>query len=718
MSVAIYSNAVTSLREEIEQSSIYNLEQVRNMTDERLSELVTLSARISLDPRLTPYMVSHPYYGGEATDELRKYKANSAIVEELFVYYKNKDMLYSTNGSYSINALIQNSDQIKQLGKENLLNDLQTDLPLIRAVDGGNLILYLIPIAPNSEKPHGTVMFFIEESTMINMIRNILGEVEGNVYIFNKDGETIASNTSDDSVAVAEVLSLSNGPAGVDTVQMEGNDYSMVSVDSEVSGWTFVTVMDQNQFFGKLNNVQFIMVSFLIGLFIVGLILAIVFGKNQYKPIQNLFAITHKGKKSPQLYRGENELEKIGKSFNTLFEDHELLNETIDLHQPFAREQFLVRLLKGNYKDSKEIDLIMATLNLSFKEGSYFVAIVNFEAGTFCEENVKEKDIIVQMVSTIPLENAVAYAIDLLYSDSIAVVISTITPLQNVRKEELEKSFRRIQAGMKDFIVTVPTIGVGQPCDNKTKMNRSYIEALATIEYTFSKPQGSIIFFEDIETESNHLLGYLKEEQITYVQSLKQGDQTVASEMLQDMFEALGSRGLSINEIKCISFDIINTTLKTVSELGFDNHLTDVNQLIDFKSISELHRQLQHIVDVVCEEVEKKKDSHNSKLRDEVITFIQENYKDYEISLESVAQKFHLSVSYLSRFIKEQTGETFTQLIQNLRIRFVKKQLIETNKPIKDIVVQVGYKDVANFIRKFKKIEGVTPGQYRKVYRS
>ncbi|GAF24174.1 hypothetical protein JCM19047_4049 [Bacillus sp. JCM 19047] len=63
MSIVIYYNAVTSLREEIEQSNINNLEQVRNLTDERLSELVTLSARISLDPRLTPYMISHPIMG-------------------------------------------------------------------------------------------------------------------------------------------------------------------------------------------------------------------------------------------------------------------------------------------------------------------------------------------------------------------------------------------------------------------------------------------------------------------------------------------------------------------------------------------------------------------------------------------------------------------------------------------------------------------------------
>ncbi|WP_185971043.1 helix-turn-helix domain-containing protein [Alkalicoccobacillus porphyridii] len=725
MSVVIYLNAVSSLREEIENSNVYNLEQVKNLTEERLSELDTIAARISFDPRLTPYMVSHGYYSGEATDELRKYKANSAIIEELFIYYNNNETLYSTNGSYSIDALVQNSYQIERLGKENLLNDLSTKIPLLRAVDDvvineethENLVVYFAPIAPNSEKPHGTVMFFIEESTIINMIRNILGEIEGNVYVFNEDGQTIASTTSDDSVSTADISSLVNGRTGVSSVQIEGKDYSTVSVQSEVSGWTFITVMDPNQFFGKLFNMQLIITSFLIGMFIVGLILAVLFGKNQYKPIQDLFNIANKGEKQPQLFKGENELETIGKSFATLYEDHELLNETVDLHQPFAREQFLVRLLKGSYKSSDEIQSMMETLNLSFMEGNYFVAIVNFDTGTFCEENINEKDNIIRVISNLSIDQATAYGVDLLYSDSIAIVIGIAFEANDENKHR-EEVIQVIQTHFEEYFVQVPTIGVGQPYNKTSMINRSYIEALATVEYKFSKPQGSIIYFEDIGTESKHLLGYLKEEQVKYVQSLKQGDHTVATEMLTDMFDAMASRELSINEIKCICFDIINTTLKTVSELGFDKHIPDFNQLIDFKSMDQLHTELQNVVDVICEEVEVKKDSHNIKLRDEILTYIQSNYRKYEISLESVAQEFYLSVSYLSRFIKEQTGETFTQFIQNLRIQYVKEQLTETDEAIKDIVVQVGYKDVANFIRKFKKIEGVTPGQYRKLHKS
>ncbi len=72
LSFIVYKNSVSSLREEIEQANISKLEQVKQLTDERMNELETLAARISYDPRLTPYMVSDDYYGGEAIDELKK----------------------------------------------------------------------------------------------------------------------------------------------------------------------------------------------------------------------------------------------------------------------------------------------------------------------------------------------------------------------------------------------------------------------------------------------------------------------------------------------------------------------------------------------------------------------------------------------------------------------------------------------------------------------
>ncbi len=90
MSSIIYLNSVSNLKEEIEQSNLAKLEQVAAITNERMSELESISNRIAHDPRLTPYMIHHPYYGLEAVAELKKYKANSSILEELLIFLSSK----------------------------------------------------------------------------------------------------------------------------------------------------------------------------------------------------------------------------------------------------------------------------------------------------------------------------------------------------------------------------------------------------------------------------------------------------------------------------------------------------------------------------------------------------------------------------------------------------------------------------------------------------
>ena len=88
------------------------------------------------------------------------------------------------------------------------------------------------------------------------------------------------------------------------------------------------------------------------------------------------------------------------------------------------------------------------------------------------------------------------------------------------------------------------------------------------------------------------------------------------------------------------------------------------------------------------------------------------------MSLEIVSDKFGLSTYYLSRLFKEITGLTFTDYITKLRMQKSKYLLINSKEGLKEIVISIGYTDLASFIRKFKKIEGITPGEYRRIHSS
>lgn len=90
-----------------------------------------------------------------------------------------------------------------------------------------------------------------------------------------------------------------------------------------------------------------------------------------------------------------------------------------------------------------------------------------------------------------------------------------------------------------------------------------------------------------------------------------------------------------------------------------------------------------------------------------------QHFNDNNLGLESVAEEFTVSANYLSRFFKQETGCSFIQYVTMLRMDRARELLVNTDKQIKDIVADIGYIDVANFVRKFKNYEGITPGQYR-----
>ncbi|MBM7599998.1 YesN/AraC family two-component response regulator [Virgibacillus halotolerans] len=722
MSGIIYYNSVSSLRQQIEQSNLSKLEQVKKITDERMNVLETLAARISYDPRLTPYMMSQDYTSGEAIEELKKYKANSPIIDEIFVYYHHDNTLYSSSGSYSIDALLQKKYRFNNWEKEQIERDLHSKLPLVKPaenviVNNNNdkrVIAYLFPIAPNNPSPYGTVMYFIEEAEIKDLIEDILGEFDGNAYILNGNDEQVAATIHDEEISDEQVASLVNDNKGIDNLDINGKNYSHASVTSDVSGWTFTTIMNTDQFFEKLEQTKRLIIMMLLALFILGFSIAVLLGRRQYKPIRNLFKII--SSRHINGYESENELETIQNTVSNVFKDYQTINEAMYLQKPFARDQLLVRLLKGDIKDNQEIETLLDALNVQMRDGPFFVAIVYFESGTFKETNITARDKVFETLSRISLPEVTAYGIDLLYNDAIALVVSIDQGKDNTDKQR-HVAISGIQQYIHHKLLMNPTIGVGTLCNEKKLINRSYIEALAAMEYKSINPQGSIIYFDDISLQPERALGYPKEEQIKLVQSLKQGDQIVAEETLRNMFTMLATKNLSIQVSKLIYFDIINTIVKTVTELGLDGYIHNFKQIVDFNSTEQLQAQLQTVIIGVCKAVSDKKESHNDRLRKDIIAYIKQNYDLYELSLEKIAVEFQLSISYISRFIKDQTGVTFTQYLQDLRIAHVKKQLTESDQSIKQIVMEVGYKDVANFTRKFKKIVGITPGQYRTLHK-
>lgn len=96
-----------------------------------------------------------------------------------------------------------------------------------------------------------------------------------------------------------------------------------------------------------------------------------------------------------------------------------------------------------------------------------------------------------------------------------------------------------------------------------------------------------------------------------------------------------------------------------------------------------------------------------------VKNYLDQNYRD-DIRLDALAVKFFINKYYMSRSFKEQIGMTINEYLNNVRVTKAKQMLRFTDKTIADIGERVGIEDPAYFSRMFKKIEGISPDQYRK----
>ena len=121
-------------------------------------------------------------------------------------------------------------------------------------------------------------------------------------------------------------------------------------------------------------------------------------------------------------------------------------------------------------------------------------------------------------------------------------------------------------------------------------------------------------------------------------------------------------------------------------------------------------------IHALCVSVNKLPQLQDSKsCRDErlmeIMNYIQANYQS--ITLAELAEHFHLSEQYVSKYVHEKSGKTFGELVTNVRLKKAKTLLRNGNMTIENVASAVGYPNVEHFNRTFKKKMGMTPVQYR-----
>lgn len=194
-------------------------------------------------------------------------------------------------------------------------------------------------------------------------------------------------------------------------------------------------------------------------------------------------------------------------------------------------------------------------------------------------------------------------------------------------------------------------------------------------------------------------------------------NQTLITETLKELSDSLNYSSKKISSIKHFLIDIYILVKQKIMQL-YPN--VEIPFLANTSAIDLLEHKyyLYEIIAFLAEQFDMWMHSvgysSGENVLDEVLYYIQHNYRS-NLKLEAIAPLFGYSSSYLGKIFNKKLGVSFNTYVDNVRVEEAKKLLIQDNLKVYEVAEQVGYSNVDYFHKKFKKITGTSPAEYRKI---
>lgn len=131
-------------------------------------------------------------------------------------------------------------------------------------------------------------------------------------------------------------------------------------------------------------------------------------------------------------------------------------------------------------------------------------------------------------------------------------------------------------------------------------------------------------------------------------------------------------------------------------------------------SISYMEFYLRYIL-TVLQNYQETSVSEKTLVRS-IVEYADQHYTD-DITRDCLTEVFFLAPDYGSKLFKKETGVSFKNYIIQKRIDAAREMLHDTELPVNTIADKVGYGNYSYFTRLFKKVTGMTPVEYRNMYR-
>ncbi len=277
--------------------------------------------------------------------------------------------------------------------------------------------------------------------------------------------------------------------------------------------------------------------------------------------------------------------------------------------------------------------------------------------------------------------------------------------------------YRRLNENMPEFLKKNGqdelkiTIGIGNIySDLPYHVEQCYKSAVNVLQYGFYFPDTQVLKASYLLPRQIKQINISLAEEELIKEALRDGDRNKAEDALEAILERCINNGYPEPKHLKISCENLlrHVSLSLQSELIWFSEETDSAD----DTYDTLVERAKAYLAALAEEVNLKKAGKNTEFGVKFQNYLNTRYKD-DISLDNIAEHFHLTPAYFSALVKEVTGTSFSKSLIQVRINKAKEMLRETDRKIYTIAKENGFNDVKYFNRVFKKEIGITPIQYR-----
>lgn len=746
-SLVYYQNVKITVQQELRQANTNYLNQTANAVELMIDQIgnsfrqLTLEGATMRQFELFPRGLYYEALTGELKDEdlptLESYlREKKQALNNMRALKLSNEFIYSVYYFDSVKKLIMTSDLLvfepDRFYDEGWNRFPQGDpaLPMIVDMRSAKTVagtsLNVIPLVYKTSIEGNVLVINLDADKIYeSFVRKPGSEQNQPFFVLSSTGKPMlydSTNPMNSRIGNSPVWQLqSRGQQSFYEEEVDGDRLFVSWIKSDKLGWTFVLASPLNELYRSVSKVKNMIIWYCCVLAAAGCLLAVLLARNLYAPIRRMLLFI---KSKDDRYHGAatGEWHVIRSSLEEAFEDRWSLRYRLKESLPAYKETFVRSLLRHNGYDRDYMVERLDYLGFDIELEQLMLMLITLE---YANEQ-RSDDAESEGMNKVRLTDSIDTGLPADWKRMISEVADgTFVVIVNCQPHEITVLFESAE----QLIHTIGerlnigcSIGIGKPCAHAGELGRAYNEALEALRYRGIVGTGEVIYIEDVRLEgtttSFHYPSDKEESLNTYIVN---GDAEQALRLLDQIVKDIsGEKGrVHVRQIQYALMRLLSSLVATTDRMNIDlSTLTGEKNnlygtLLHKDDLHEAVQWLRGLISTMASGFGSAFREKNNRYVEQAMAIICKEL-DKPLSLVQIADRLRLSPSYLSRIFKENSGQSFSDYLTQVRMERGKELLLGTDLKIKEIGEQVGYLKSDYFIKLFRECIGMTPGEYRK----